>query len=145
MRYVLILHIEKTTRGFYQEVFLAIKRDLAQIRDRLRQIDQEYGATSNRIENAKQQLEKNRVVLDELHQIRKYVLELENIQKNVYSIDGPVAKSLRSWAFEIISEKASEYLEKLNPPIQRISLSKTSRDVNMPCYSTDCHVRIGIT
>ena len=72
----------------------------------------------------KQQLEKNRIVLDELHKIRKYVIELENIQKNVYSIDGPVAKSLRSWALDIISEKASEYLEKLNTKIQRISLSQ---------------------
>ncbi len=135
MKYEKILQIEKTTSGFNQEEFLAKKRDLTQNRDRLRQIDQEYGATSNRIENAKQQLEKNRVVLDELHKIRKYVLELENIQKNVYSIDGPVAKSLRSWALEIISEKASEYLEKLNTKIQRISLSQKTRDVNITCYS----------
>ena len=61
-------------------------------RDRLRQIDQEFGAISNRIENAEQQLEKNKTVLDELNKIRKYVLELENMQKNVYSVDGPVAK-----------------------------------------------------
>jgi len=135
MKYEKILQIEKTTSGFNQEEFLLKKKDLIQNRDRLRQIDQEFGAISNRIENAEQQLEKNRIILDELNNVRKYVIELENIQKNVYSIDGPVAKSLRSWALDIISEKASEYLEKLNTKIQRISLSQKTRDVNITCYA----------
>ena len=135
MKYEKILQIEKTTSGFNQEAFLLKKKDLIQNRDRLRQIDQEFGAISNRIENAEQQLERNRIILDELHNVRKYVIELENIQKNVYSIDGPVAKSLRSWALDIISEKASEYLEKLNTKIQRISLSQKTRDVNITCYA----------
>ena len=135
MKYEKILQIEKTTSGFNQEEFLLKKKDLIQNRDRLRQIDQEFGAISNRIENAEQQLERNRIILDELHNVRKYVIELENIQKNVYSIDGPVAKSFRSWALDIISEKASEYLEKLNTKIQRISLSQKTRDVNITCYA----------
>ena len=135
MKYEKILQIENTTSGFNQEEFLLKKKDLIQNRDRLRQIDQEFGAISNRIENAEQQLERNRIILDELHNVRKYVIELENIQKNVYSIDGPVAKSLRSWALDIISEKASEYLEKLNTKIQRISLSQKTRDVNITCYA----------
>ena len=135
MKYEKILQIEKTTSGFNQDEFLLKKKDLIQNRDRLRQIDQEFGAISNRIENAEQQLERNRIILDELHNVRKYVIELENIQKNVYSIDGPVAKSLRSWALDIISEKASEYLEKLNTKIQRISLSQKTRDVNITCYA----------
>ena len=135
MKYEKILQIEKTTSGFNQEEFLLKKKDLIQNRDRLRQIDQEFGAISNRIENAEQQLERNRIILDELHNVRKYVIELENIQKNVYSIDGPVAKSLRSWALEVISEKSSEYLEKLNTKIQRISLSQKTRDVNITCYA----------
>ena len=135
MKYEKILQIEKTTSGFNQEQFLAKKNELANNRQRLREIDQEFGAVSNRIENAQKQLEKNKSSLDELHKVRKYVIELENIQKNVYSIDGPVAKSLRSWALEIISEKASEYLEKLNTKIQRISLSQKTRDVNITCYA----------
>ncbi|MDC0064286.1 AAA family ATPase [Candidatus Nitrosopelagicus sp.] len=135
MKYEKILQIEKTTNGFNQEQFLTKKSELANNRQRLREIDQEFGAVSNKIENAQKQLEKNKSSLYELHKVRKYVTELENIQKNVYSIDGPVAKSLRSWALEIISEKASEYLEKLNTKIQRISLSQKTRDVNITCYA----------
>jgi len=135
MKYEKILQIEKTTSGFNQEEFSVKKKNLIQNRDRLRQIDQEFGATTNRIENAEKQIEKNKVSLDELYKVRKYITKLEDIQKNVYSIDGPVAKSLRSWALEIISEKASEYLEKLNTKIQRISLSQKTRDVNITCYA----------
>ena len=135
MKYEKILQIEKTTSGFNQEEFSVKKKNLIQNRDRLRQIDQEFGATTNRIENAEKQIEKNKVSLDELYKVRKYITKLEDIQKNVYSIDGPVAKSLRSWALKIISEKASEYLEKLNTKIQRISLSQKTRDVNITCYA----------
>ena len=135
MKYEKILQIEKTTSGFNQEEFLSQKRNLSDNRDRLRQIDQEYGALSNRIENAEKQIEKNKVSLEELYKVRKYITKLEDIQKNVYSIDGSVAKSLRSWALEIISEKASGYLEKLNTKIQRISLSQKTRDVNITCYA----------
>ena len=51
MKYEKILQIEKTTSGFNQDEFLLKKKDLIQNRDRLRQIDQEFGAISNRIEN----------------------------------------------------------------------------------------------
>ena len=135
MKYEKILQIEKTSSGFNQEEFSEKKKNLIHNRDRLRQIDQEFGATTNRIENAEKQIEKNKVSLDELYKVRKYITKLEDIQKNVYSIDGPVAKSLRSWALEIISEKASEYLEKLNTKIQRIALSQKTRDVNITCYA----------
>ena len=135
MKYEKILQIEKTTSGFDQEQFSAKKSKLVNNRQRLREIDREYGAVSNKIENAERQLGKNRDSLDILYKVRKYVTKLENIQKNVYSIDGPVAKSLRSWALEIISEKASEYLEKLNTKIQRISLSQKTKDVNITCYA----------
>jgi len=135
MKYEKILEIEKTVSGFKQDEFLEKKRKLANNRQRLREIDQNYGALTNKIENAEKQIKKNRVSLDELYKVRKYVAKLESIQKNVYSIDGPVAKSLRSWALEVISEKASEYLEKLDTKIQRISLSQKTRDVNITCYA----------
>jgi len=43
--------------------------------------------------------------------------------------------SLRSWALNSISVKASEYLSFLNTKIQRISLSEKARDVSIACYS----------
>ena len=51
---------------------------------------------------------------------------LNEIQNNIFSRDGPVATSLRSWALNAISAKASEYLALLNTKIQRIQLIRKS-------------------
>jgi len=130
-----IVSLEKSTNGFDQKEFLKnIESRDTSVR-RLSQINQEYGEISGKIKNASIELEKLSSVLTELKYVQDYVTELEHIQENVYNRDGPVGKSLRSWALDIISQKASEYLEKLNTKIQRISLSEKTRDINISCYS----------
>ena len=130
-----ITALEKSTKGFNQEEFLEMKESLHDSRSKLSQIDQEYGEISGNIKKINAELEKLGTTLDDLKHVQGYVGELEEIQDAVYNRDGPVGKSLRSWSLEIISEKASEYLEKLNTKIQRISLSEKTRDVNIACYS----------
>ena len=130
-----IISLEKSTKGFDQQEFLKNIASRDDSMTRLSQINQEYGEISGNIKNAKMELEKLGSTLTELKLVQSYVTELEHIQENVYNRDGPVGKSLRSWALEIISQKASEYLEKLNTKIQRISLSEKTRDVNISCYS----------
>ena len=130
-----IVSLEKSTSGFDQQEFLKKIESRDGSMTRLSQINQEYGEISGNIKKAKMELEKLDLTLTELKHVQGYVTELEQIQENVYNRDGPVGKSLRSWALEIISQKASEYLEKLNTKIQRISLSEKTRDVNISCYS----------
>ena len=60
---------------------------------------------------------------------------LDKIQSSVFSRDGSVATSLRSWALNSISIKASDYLSILNTKIQRIALSEKARDVSIACHS----------
>jgi len=130
-----IVSLEKSTSGFDQQEFFKNIESRDGSMTRLSQINQEYGEISGNIKKAKMELEKLDSVLIELKYVQGYVTELEQIQENVYNRDGPVGKSLRSWALEIISQKASEYLEKLNIKIQRISLSEKTRDVDISCYS----------
>ena len=130
-----IISLEKSTKGFDQQEFLKNIASRDDSMTRLSQINQEYGEISGNIKNAKMELEKLDSTLTELKLVQSYVTELEHIQENVYNRDGPVGKSLRSWALEIISQKASDYLEKLNTKIQRISLSEKTRDINISCYS----------
>jgi len=130
-----IISLEKSTIGFDQQEFLKNIESRDGSMTRLSQINQEYGEISGNIKKAKMELEKLDSTLTELKYVQGYVTELEQIQENVYNRDGPVGKSLRSWALEIISQKASEYLEKLNTKIQRISLSEKTRDVDISCYS----------
>ncbi len=130
-----IISLEKSTKGFDQKEFLKNIESRANSMTKLSQINQEYGEISGNIKKAKMELEKLDSTLVELKHVVGYVTDLENIQESVYNRDGPVGKSLRSWALEIISQKASDYLEKLNTKIQRISLSEKTRDVNISCYS----------
>ena len=130
-----IVSLEKSTSGFDQQEFLKNIESRDGSMTRLSQINQEYGEISGNIKKAKMELEKLDLTLTELNHVQGYVTELEQIQENVYNRDGPVGKSLRSWSLEIISQKASEYLEKLNTKIQRISLSEKTRDVDISCYS----------
>jgi len=130
-----IVSLEKSTSGFDQQEFFKNIESRDSSMTRLSQINQEYGEISGNIKKAKMELEKLDLTLTELKHVQGYVTELEQIQENVYNRDGPVGKSLRSWALEIISQKASEYLEKLNTKIQRISLSEKIRDVDILCYS----------
>ena len=130
-----IVSLEKSTSGFDQQEFLKNIESRDSSMTRLSQINQEYGEISGNIKKAKMELEKLDLTLTELKHVQGYVTELEQIQENVYNRDGPVGKSLRSWSLEIISQKASEYLEKLNTKIQRISLSEKTRDVDISCYS----------
>ena len=71
----------------------------------------------------------------ELKKVKDYISRLDNIQKHIFSRDGSVATSLRSWALNSISIKASEYLSVLNTKIQRIALSEKARDVSIACHS----------
>jgi len=130
-----ILSLEKSTKGFNQEEFLKNKELLIDYRSKLSKIDQEYGEIFGNIKKIDNEMKKLSVVLEEVKQVQGYVGELEEIQNNVYNRDGPVGKSLRSWSLEVISQKSSDYLEKLNTKIQRISLSEKTRDVNITCYS----------
>ena len=129
-----IISLETSTKGFDQQKFLENIQSRESSRHRLSQINQEYGEISGKNKQVKMELDKLGSTLKELKHVKGYVTELELIQKNVYEREGPVSKSLRSWALEIISQKASEYLENLNTKIQRISLSE-KRDVNISCYS----------
>ena len=130
-----IISLERTTKGFNQQEFFKMKESLSEYRSRLSQIDQEYGEISGSIQKLDNEITKLGTVLVELKQVHDYVIELEQIQNSVYNRDGPVGKSLRSWSLEIVSQKASEYLEKLNTKIQRISLSEKNTKVDISCYS----------
>jgi len=137
-----IVSLETSTKGFDQQKFLENIQSRESSRHRLSQINQEYGEISGKIKQVKMELDKLGSTLKELKHVKGYVTELESIQKNVYEREGPVSKSLRSWALDIISQKASEYLENLNTKIQRISLSEKTRDVNISCYSRNTVLEI---
>lgn len=130
-----ITKLEKETEGFNQNEFLNLKKLIDEKQIEISQIDQRIGAIIQKITKYDEQIKTTHSIISNLRIVKKYVEKLDTIQMNVFSRDGPVAMSLRSWALNTISIKSSEYLTLLNTKIQRILLSEKARDISITCYS----------
>ncbi len=122
------------TKDFDTVSFKSLRNDFENQRRRLSILDQEMGAITEKLKSSTQEREKITRVIEELRVVQKYVSILETIRSQIYNRDGPVATSLRSWALNIISQKASEYLTSFNVKIHRIILEDKSRDIGIQCY-----------
>ena len=129
------MKLELETKGFDEGEFKNLKERIVEKRSSLSRIDQQMGGVLEKIEKAKKQSEVIEKSILELEKVKKYMSRLDKIQSSVFSRDGSVATSLRSWALNSISIKASDYLSILNTKIQRIALSEKARDVSISCHS----------
>ena len=123
------------TKDFDLVNFRNLKSRLEQQRKLLSTLDQEMGSVNTKLNLHREDYEKISNILEELYDVRQYVSSLETIRGQIYNRDGPVATSLRSWALDMISQKASEYLTTFNVKIQRISLQDKVRDIGITCHS----------
>ena len=130
-----ILKLELETKGFSEKEFVNLKNTIEEKQTSLSQIHQQIGGILEKIDKAEKQIDKIQNSILELKKVKKYISKLDKVQTNIFSRDGAVATSLRSWALNSISVKASEYLSFLNTKIQRIALSEKARDVSIACYS----------
>ncbi len=130
-----ISKLEIETRGFNEQEFLNLKKSVNEKQMNLSQIDQQIGAILEKISKGEEQIKVIQIAITELMIVKEYLTSLDEIQTNIFSRDGPVATSLRSWALNTISAKASEYLSLLNTKIQRVLLSEKTRVVSISCYS----------
>ena len=130
-----ILKLEDETAGFDEQEFNELKILINEKQMSLSQIDQQIGGISEKISKGEEQINIIEKAVVELKIVKEYVTNLNEIQINIFSRDGPVATSLRSWALNTISAKASEYLTLLNTKIQRIRLSEKRRDISIACYT----------
>ena len=130
-----ISKLELEIKEFDEQEFLNLKKTVNEKQIELSQIDQQIGAILEKISKGNEQIKIITNAISELGIVKEYVMNLDEIQNNIFSRDGPVATSLRSWALNAISVKASEYLILLNTKIQRIALSEKARDISITCYS----------
>jgi len=130
-----ISKLELEIKGFDEQEFSNLKKTVNEKQIELSQIDQQIGAILEKISKGNEQIKIITNAISELGIVKEYVMNLDEIQNNIFSRDGPVAISLRSWALNAISVKASEYLTLLNTKIQRIQLSEKARDISIKCNS----------
>jgi len=132
-----ISQLEEETKGFDDAEFAYLKESIDYTQTTLSQIDQRLGAVAEKINKAESQIKIIKNTISELRIVRDYSKEINSIEENVFSRDGSVATSLRSWALGTISSKATEYLTLLNTKIHRIFLTEKTRDVEIVCYSNN--------
>ncbi len=130
-----ISKLETETKGFDEQEFLILKKSVNEKQMELSGIDQQIGAILEKISKGNEQIKIIGNAISDLGVVKEYVTNLNEIQNNIFSRDGPVATSLRSWALNAISAKASEYLALLNTKIQRIHLAEKARDISIICNS----------
>ncbi len=130
-----ILKLEEETQGFIEGEFIQLKNSINDKQTNLSQIDQLLGGIKEKISKNESQIKIIQKAIIELKTVKEYMEQLDSIQSNIFSRDGSVATSLRSWALNTISTKSSEYLTLLNTKIQRIQLSEKARDISITCYS----------
>ena len=127
--------LESETKEFDEAKFEEKREELKKKRDHKEDNDKKWGVVDNQKQTAEKTIQEIEKSITELEKVKDYVSKLDNIQKHVFNRDGSVATSLRSWALNSISIKASEYLSVLNTKIQRIVLSEKARDVSIACHS----------
>jgi exonuclease SbcC len=130
-----ILKLEGETKGFDENEFVHLKKSINEKQTKLSQLDQMLGGIMEKISKNENQIKIIQKAIIELKIVKEYMEQLDSIQSNIFSRDGPVATSLRSWALNTISTKSSEYLTLLNTKIQRIQLSEKARDISITCHS----------
>jgi len=127
-----ISKLQEETKGFDKLEFSKLKTLIIEKQNENLEIISKLGAINGKINDSKEEIRHLELLISQLKIVKDYVSELDEIRKNIFNRDGPVATSMRSWALNTISAKASEYLSLLNTKIQRISLSE-KKDIT--CYS----------
>jgi exonuclease SbcC len=134
--------LQEETKDFDAVMFRQLKTSLEQKRKYLSTLDQKLGAINQKMVSLKEERQKISVVLEELQIVRQYVTQLETIRNQIYNRDGPVATTLRSWALNMISQKASDYLTTFNVKIQRVALEDKARDIGITCYAGNTRLEL---
>lgn len=131
-----ITELRENIEGLKMQEYTDSKLRRTRFSNQLVDINTKIGGIQIVIEECKKTIKTSNKILSELESAVGLLNDVENIRQRVFSRDGPVALSLRSWALKVLSIKASEYLSMFSIGISRIDLAEKARDVQIVCYGT---------
>ncbi len=119
--------------------------ELEGLRAKMEQLNRAIGQKTSQlqvlrrnVEEAKGKIEQLEKVLDVLRKASEFYARIEKVRNVVYYRDGPVLKSLRTWIYSRISERARDYLDMFDAAVDnvRIEEKRTGRgsEVVFVCY-----------
>lgn len=131
-----IVSLAEECKGFSEERYLRIERKLEEVERLERDKDREIAGLKSRLDGLSNELARLRSTLKVLEHAYNHTSMLETIREKAFHRNSIVSRSLRSWALQHISDKASEYARAFSMDVSRIELveEEGSNDVNIACY-----------
>ncbi len=130
-----ILTLREESRGFSEERFHELERGIKEIEEmEIKRLEMEIKRLEDEIIRVNNDIERKSRIKDILDHARRYINMLEDIRNKVFYRDGIVAKSLRSWALNVISGKTSEYAKLFEIGVSRIELREKGNAIDILCY-----------
>ncbi len=127
-------------RVFSHDKYSKLENELNTVAREEMEKERELSKLRGRLDDINNDLTRLRGILKILDHASNHITMLDDIRSKVFHRDGRVARSLRYWALQHISEKASEYARTFAMGISRIELSEAKDaergGVNMLCYGT---------
>jgi len=123
-----------------------IYRDKSATLDGIRKIkipdkSSEVGKWKNKMDEADKNLRNLKATLFDLQDVSDFTGFLEKIRSNVYHRDGAVSTSVRSWALNQLSKKASEYARLFEIGVSSIAIKENRREMIIECYGPRGYVK----
>jgi DNA repair protein SbcC/Rad50 len=129
-----ILALREQTRGFSPQQYNDAKLDRSKLMQKLQNANTKIGEHQKTVKDAQDAIDSASKVITQLQEAAAFVKNLDTIRSRIFNRDGIVGISLRSWALEVISKKASEYASLFNIGISRIELAEKAREIAITCY-----------
>jgi DNA repair protein SbcC/Rad50 len=121
-------------RNFSPANYNNAKEEKSGVTRKLEDANRKIGAYQHAIEAARKEMDSAKQAMGQLRQASEFAKTLDKIRSVIFNRDGMVGMSLRSWALEVISRKASEYASLFNIGISRIELAEKAREIAIMCY-----------
>jgi DNA repair protein SbcC/Rad50 len=138
-----IASLRNQVRNFSMARYAAAKDERWKTLQKLQDASARLGAHQKAADDLAAAIDSDRKALARLEQASEFVCLLERIRSLVYNRDGTVGMSLRSWALQTVSKKASEYASLFNIGISRVELQEEKRDIDITCYGKNGEVDMG--
>ncbi|HXG07384.1 MAG TPA: AAA family ATPase [Nitrososphaera sp.] len=129
-----IISLRERVKGFSNHLYNNAKLEKGVLSQRLMDVSRKIGMHQKAIDDSKAALDSARKTIEQLRNAAEFVKILEKIRSVIFNRDGMVGTSLRTWALQIISQKASEYASLFNIGISRIELEEGVREISITCY-----------
>lgn len=129
-----IATIREQIKGFSHRQYTDAKLERTKHLQKLQNASAKIGEYQRVIRDTQNSIDSAKAAIEQLRKAAEFANILDKIRSVIFNRDGLVGMSLRSWALEVISRKASEYASLFNIGISRIDLAERAREIAITCY-----------